>query len=50
MNILIGIITGIVLLASIAAGILYAVSRIGTEVDANDQDTLKEIEQWRSGE
>lgn len=49
MNILIGILTGITLLAAILGGLVFVVCGIGRHMDADDADTLKQIEKWRDG-
>lgn len=47
-EIIIGAITGIAFLA-VLGGIGWVILRCGRDIDANDEDVLKQIEKWREG-
>lgn len=49
MSILIGILTGIALLAAILGGLLWIMTRSAREMDADETPVLKLIERWREG-
>lgn len=49
MSILIGILTGIALLAAIIGGLVWIMCGSSGEMDHDDEPVIKQIEKWRNG-